>query len=74
MGENTAKEAAPKAPKKSWFAGLKAEFKKIVWPDKKSLVKHTTAVIAVSVVLGIIIALMDFIIQHGVDFLVGLSF
>ena len=71
MGET---EKLEKAPKKSWFTGLKAEFKKIIWPDKKSLVRQTTAVVAVSVVLGLIIALMDYIIQHGVDFLVGLSF
>ena len=25
-----------KKQKKSWFKGLKAEFKKIVWPDQKS--------------------------------------
>ena len=29
-----------KAKKKSWFKGLKAEFKKIIWPDKKTLVKN----------------------------------
>ena len=27
-----------KPKKKSWFKGLKAEFKKIIWPDKKTLV------------------------------------
>lgn len=71
MGET---EKLDKAPKTSWFSGLKAEFKKIVWPEKQSLVRQTTAVVAVSVVLGLVIALMDFIIQYGVDFLVGLSF
>lgn len=30
MGETTGTE---KAPKKSFFKGLKAEFNKIVWPD-----------------------------------------
>lgn len=70
MGETT----ESKAPKQSWFSGLTAEFKKIIWPEKKSLVKQTTAVVAVSVVLGLIIALLDFVIQYGVDFLVGLSF
>lgn len=59
-----------KAPKKSWFEGLKAEFKKIIWPDKKSLGKQTVAVAAISVVLGVIIALLDTIIQYGVEFLV----
>lgn len=67
-------ETENKAPKQSFFKGLSAEFKKIIWPDKKSLARQTTAVVAVSVVMGLVIALMDYIIQHGVDFLVGLSF
>ena len=71
MGET---EKLDKAPKTSWFTGLKAEFNKIIWPDKQSLARQTTAVVAASVVLGLIIAILDFIIQYGVDFLVGLSF
>lgn len=67
-------ETENKAPKQSFFKGLSAEFKKIIWPDKKSLARQTTAVVAVSVVMGLVIALMDYIIQYGVDFLVGLSF
>ena len=35
-----------KAQKKSWFKGLKAEFKKVVWPDKNTLAKQTTAVVS----------------------------
>ncbi|MFR4351733.1 MAG: preprotein translocase subunit SecE [Roseburia sp.] len=67
-------ETENKAPKQSWFNGLSAEFRKIIWPDKKSLARQTTAVIVVSVVMGLVIALMDFLIQYGVDFLVGFSF
>ena len=62
-----------KAQKPDWVKGIKAEFKKIVWPDQKSVGRQTVAVIAVSVVLGLIIALMDWVIQYGVNFLVGLS-
>ncbi len=58
----------------SWFDGLKAEFRKIIWPDQKSLVKQTGAVVAVSIVLGVIIAVLDFIFQYGVDILVNMSF
>ena len=71
MGQN---ENVEKAPKTSWFSGLKTEFSKIFWPDRKSLVRQTIAVVAVSVVVGLIIALMDWAIQYGVDFLLGLSF
>ena len=71
MGETTNKETAQK---QRWFTGLKAEFKKIIWPDQKTLTRQTVAVIAVSLVVGLIIALLDFIIQYGVSFLVNFSF
>lgn len=59
------------APKKSWWDGLKSEFRKIIWPDKKDLTKETAAVIVVSVILGAIIAVLDAIMQYGVDILIG---
>ena len=31
-----------KTQKKSWFKGLQAEFKKVIWPDKKTLARQTT--------------------------------
>lgn len=59
-----------KAQKTSWFKGLKAEFKKVVWPDKKTLVKQTTAVVSVSVLLGALIAVIDAVMKYGIDLLV----
>ncbi|MEI3219507.1 MAG: preprotein translocase subunit SecE [Lachnoclostridium sp.] len=59
-----------KTQKKSWFKGLKAEFKKIIWPDKVTLAKQTVAVVSVTVATGIIIAIVDFLVQYGVDLLV----
>lgn len=59
-----------KKQKKSWFKGLKAEFKKIVWPDQKSLTKETAAVVIVSVVVGMIISVVDLIARFGIEFLV----
>ena len=38
--------------KRADYAGLKAEFNKIVWPDKDSVTKQTTAVVIASVILG----------------------
>ncbi len=58
-------ESAEKAPKKSWFKGLKAEFNKVIWPAKESVAKQTAAVVAISLVLGCIIKLLDTIIQFG---------
>ena len=54
-----------KTQKQSWFKGVSNEFKKIIWSDKK-----TAAVVVVSVMLGVIIAIVDFASQYGVDLLV----
>lgn len=70
MGET---EKLEKAPKTSWFTGLKTEFKKIIWPDQKTLTRQTTAVIVISIIAGAIIALMDRAIQYGVDYIVGFT-
>ena len=67
MGETTANTTQEKAPKKSWFKGLKSEFKKITWPDKETLVKESAAVIVITIILGIVIALVDMAVNSGVD-------
>ena len=59
-----------KTQKKSWFKGLQAEFRKIIWPDRKTLAKQTTAVVAVSVFLGLLIAVIDAVLEYGINFLV----
>lgn len=57
-----------------FFDGVKAEFKKISWPDKDSLMKQSVAVVIVSLVVGAIIAVLDFGLQWGVDFITTLHF
>ncbi|EJX04534.1 preprotein translocase, SecE subunit [gut metagenome] len=52
-------EKKQKAPKKSWIKGLQAEFKKINWPDKQTLAKQTVAVVSITAVLGVFIAVID---------------
>jgi preprotein translocase subunit SecE len=67
-----AKDKASTAPEKSdkkgtkkpgkvakWFKDLKSEFKKVVWPSKKTVVNNTSVVLAVVVFSAIIIGLLD---------------
>lgn len=61
-----------KTQKASWFKGMKAEFRKIVWPDQKSLTKQTIAVVSTSVALALIIKILDMIMTIGIDVLVTL--
>ena len=69
MADSVKKE---KTSKPSFFKGLKSEYKKIIWPDKNDVLKQSIAVVCISVLLGAIIAMLDFVIQYGVDFLTGL--
>ena len=54
----------------AFFKGVSKEFKKIVWPTKETLVKETIAVIVISVILGLIIALLDWLLQLGLGLII----
>ena len=63
---------SPKTEKsglKGFFKGVKTEFKKISWPDATTLLKQSVVVVTISIVLGLLITLMDTVIQYGVNFL-----
>ena len=55
--------------KRGFTEGLKAEFKKIIWPNKTTLGKQAVAVTIISVILGLIIALLDTVIQYAINFI-----
>jgi len=64
---------AEKTSKRSFWDGVKSEFTKITWPDRETMFKQTTTVVIISLALGIIIAIIDFFLQMGVDFITSLS-
>ncbi len=68
MGDSAEKQAKP-----GFFKGVKSEFKKISWPDRHSTLKQSVAVVVISVVVGVLIAVLDFGFQHGVNFLTSLK-
>ena len=57
---------------KNWFKGLKSEFGKISWESREDVTKETIAVVVISVIVGILIALIDTILHYGINFLTGL--
>ena len=63
--------ATPVMRFKGWFKDIAGEFKKIIWPDKKTLVKHTFNVILVSGVIGAVIIVMDLVFSSGYSWFVG---
>ena len=66
--KSAGKTAKAKEPKKSWFQGLKAEFNKIVWTDRDTLMKQS--VVVITVILGVIISVMDAGILECINLLI----
>ncbi len=56
---------------KNYLVDVRFELKKVVMPDKKSLWGSTFVVIVVSIIMGIIIGLFDFIIARGIMLITG---
>lgn len=55
--EKTEKKEPNKVAK--WFKDLKIEFKKVVWPSKKTVFDNTSVVLAVVVASAILVGLLD---------------
>jgi preprotein translocase subunit SecE len=48
----------------------KEELKKVVWPTKKQLVKHTWLVIGISLAVAAFLGLSDYVFNLGIEKLI----
>ena len=67
MSKNDSKAGQSKIS--SFWKGVKAEFRKIIWPDRDTLVKQLVAVLCVTVVAALLIAVIDFGAQNVIEWL-----
>ncbi len=44
---------------RKWFKDLRVEFKKVVWPTKKTVLTNTSVVLSVIVAAAILVGLID---------------
>ena len=65
----TDQKTAKKEKKPSFFKGLKTEYKKIVFADKETGAKQTVAVLIMSIFIGVVIAVLDFVMKFGLSFI-----
>ena len=63
-------KSADKSQKKGFFQGVQAEFKKIIWTDRSTLIKQTIVVLIVTILLGVIISVMDAGILECINLLI----
>lgn len=57
---------------KAFLKGVKTDWNKIIWSDKKTLIRETVAVATLSIVLCILIIGVDTVTQYGVNFISSL--
>ncbi len=72
-GKKTDKNAKPGifARIGKWFRDMKSELKKVQWPTRKQTINNTVIVIACVIVVGICIALFDFVAGEAIRLLIG---
>lgn len=56
----------------NFFKEVKAEMKKVIWPNGKDLRKHTVVVIVAIILVGLIVALLDLLFGKGVSLILNL--
>lgn len=66
----TAPTSAKKAKMATYFRGVKAEMKKVIWPSRKELINYTGVVIMISAIVAIIVWVLDLVIHSGLRFII----
>ena len=57
---------------KNYFASVRTEMKRVTWPTKEELIRYSVAVCVSLVVVGVVIAALDFVIGEGLVLFSGL--
>ncbi len=53
-----------------YIKGTKGEMKQVTWPTRKQAMNYTLLVIGLSVVVGIILAVADYVFSLGIENLI----
>nr|WP_325296715.1 preprotein translocase subunit SecE [uncultured Dysosmobacter sp.] len=62
-----AEEAKKKKDRGLWFREMKSELKKVVWPNRQTVLKNTGTVLLCSLLIGACIWIFDFVAVSAVD-------
>ena len=54
----------------AYFREAREELKKVVWPTKKELYRHTTIVIVISLAVAFFLGLLDIVLQNGLEYII----
>jgi preprotein translocase subunit SecE len=64
--------ATNEAKKTNWLKSIIAQFKRLIWPTKEDIARESAVVLAISVFLGVIIAILDRVLLLLVDVIISI--
>jgi len=64
-------EEAKKKDRGRWFREMKSELKKVVWPNKKTVLKNTGIVLLCSLLIGACIWIFDVVLASIVQMILS---
>ena len=67
-----AEEVKKKRSRGQWFREMKSELKKVVWPDRKTVMKNTGTVLGRPHCIGVCIWIFDFVMVTAVQMILSL--
>lgn len=56
-----------------WFREMKSELKKVVWPTWNTVVKNTGIVIAMIIIVGVFLGIIDAVFKPGIGALININ-
>ena len=66
-----AEEKKVKKDRGRWFREMKSELKKIVWPNKQTVLKNTGTVLLCTAVIGVCIWVFDYVAVEAVHLIIS---
>ena len=66
-----AEEAKKRKDRGLWFREMKSELKKVVWPNRQTVIKNTGTVLLCSLAIGACIWIFDFMAVSAVDLILS---
>ena len=66
-----AEEAKKRKDRGLWFREMRSELKKVVWPNRQTVIKNTGTVLLCSLAIGACIWIFDFVAVSAVDLILS---
>jgi preprotein translocase subunit SecE len=67
-----AEEVKKKKSRGTWFREMKSELKKVVWPNRKTVMANTGTVLLCSLCIGACIWIFDFVALSAVQLILSI--